>query len=289
MNEISRFLKEHPHCTSNFCTTCGGIIGFTQDFSSWSKKGSIDIVGSIQSLSPDDLVGIRDWPFFIEKLFSLIPELDRERCVYPHWIKHFGNNKDYDFTAIRNSPADSFDPVRDEYWVRQLLEFIKDHDYELYGKPLLRFIGKKIDDYPEFLSSFNIAREQALIRLEVEKRITLEHMRQIATQGAKREDDLLKLENRKMELVQHYSQFDQKMRLIEILGVPSISLSLIPEEWSIIPDELLGNLTSIELTNLIKLLTSKISKRQKGPWKDLRNRLYQMRQKVYNLENGYSA
>lgn len=288
MNEVSKFLIEHHHCTKLTCTTCGGILAFLMDFSTWNKTEAVNLTRSIQNLTPYDLADIQDWPVFLEQILLQLPESDRENCVYPYWMKHFGISMDYDFFAIRNFPANSFDPLRDENWVRQLIEFVENNDYEHFGKPLLRFMGGRIHEYPEFDSALKIARERTLIRRELENITKQERERLIANEKAKHRDELLIKENRKIELIQHYSHIDPRTRLIEILEDPSIPLSLVPEEWAIIPDVLMDGMTSTELTHLTKLLTSKIRKRERSQWKELRNHLFKMRQKVYNVEKGFS-
>jgi hypothetical protein len=283
-NGIVNFLKLHPHCTKPLCTTCGGIWGFLADLRLWINVDSPNLLGSFQSLTPTDLMEITEWQVFLEHILSQIPELLRESAVYPSWRDHFGISMEYDLFAIQHAPAASFDYERDDAWIRtNLFKF----DLERHSESLQQFMGDWINKYPELVDLLEVAEKRKHLRIQIEEREKQELEQRNKAAKDLREMEHARLEQQKVDIIEHFSSQDPKERVIQVLEDPTIMLSQVPGDWALVPDWKFSGLNSLELTELIKYLNKKLSKRDKSNWKKLRDRLYQLRQTVYNRERKF--
>jgi len=288
MNEIIRFAKTHP----NLYQWCEGSYMFLIPYTliKWVDEEAINLLGSFQQLAPEDLDEITEWPIKLNFILGCIPEQNRGFAMYPSWWDHYGKNLVYDLFALKFAPEGGFDPDRHEGWLRYMLSKIDD---EQFHEHLFRFMGSWANQYPEVV----------LLQQKIKKRIK---NRQIAEEKArvkalesaahwkildeeKRRQEEVRVEQQKTELLDRLSLMEPKHRLLEVLNNTSIPLTWIPWEWLEVPYVFWTGTSSLEMTEIINLLTTRaqISRRAKSGWKNLRTRLYKIRSKIFAEEGGY--
>jgi hypothetical protein len=126
-----------------------------------------------------------------------------------------------------------------------------------------------------------IKRKQQIKQREEARYSVAERRRAEKAKCRKERELLLKEKISRLSLLPPVDRFNA------ILEDLSFTLDEFPDEWAILPDEYFNQYDSIELTGILKKMDNQVTQR-KGVWKDLRSYLYQLRQRIYNKEKGYS-
>lgn len=284
MNELLIFIKEHPHCTQLFCTTCGGLSAFRYELNQWINNFPIDLVNHLRKIQPNELLDIDSWQIYLDQIMQLVPENQRFNTVYPDWFSNLNKNFLYDFFALRFAPIWFFQKAQNEIWINEIIDTAigKHMDREIQG--LIHHLGKETHRFQN-LVAYQEYKEWQYQRGKEEARIR---------EGKIKEEERIRAERVKEErsriqaIFVELSEMDEKTRLINILKDQTINIYWLPKEWASISDELFREMNSKELTQLIKLLSGKLRKSCKCVWRDLRSQLYRLRQSVYNQEQGFS-
>jgi hypothetical protein len=274
MHELARFIENHPHCTEMFCGTCGGLWIFQRNVSEWAKAEEINLVEILSSLTLGDLGEINDWQPNIAQILSLLPEGDFAKNIFPAWKMMNGYDPAFDRFLIVRAPVGGYQPQADLPWVSNCLENCLNKLSEAELGHVQAFLGGYLYQFPGVL-----ARKQLLESLR-------EAIAKKEKQAEEERRAFAKAESRaraeKLERLAYLSPLD---RLKAIFTDDRWSLSDYPKEWADVSNEQFAGLSSKELTDWIVKLSRKISRRGKNPWRDLRSRLFLLRQCVYNEEH----
>lgn len=269
MNALATFIQNHLHCTSFFCTTCGGLTAFRRELEDWLKIEQLDLPTMIQTLRPDDLNGIRDWPIFLDIAIDVIPQNTRTASVHPLWRNSLGENRDFDRLYITHAPYGAFVFLEDKKWVGKYIDDVLSANSDVDAKLLIHYLGSKSKDYPGLKDVVSRVEQERHMQMELQRRRSEEQTR--LTNAAKQEH---------VERIERLRKLDPFERLKFVLGDDDHAISDYPQEWANVPDQAFITMTYTELTAVIKLLSSKISRHGKSSWRDLRSRLYLLRQKL---------
>lgn len=280
MHPFVRFLKTHPHCTERVCTTCGGIMYFRIDLERWVQQEGIDLAELLSTLTIEDLQPIRNWPAYLAEAVSLIPEDAFREVIFPRWRLLAGKVLDFDCILLSHAPAGAYDHLLDGRWLANLLISELRFDFRYYDLPwrsgidldqVERFMGT--DVYPIIIELKKELEKYRLEEIERRRRLDEEWKAKRAAEEA-----------RWKEKLQQLGELPPVERLRTILADTEKKIEEYPIEWTDVPEEAFPELTSIQLTELLRKFDRRLSRRKKNPWRDLRSRLYLIRQKVYNRE-----
>ncbi|MDD5368147.1 MAG: hypothetical protein PHQ40_03600 [Anaerolineaceae bacterium] len=274
MENLIDFILNHPKCTKLMCPTCGGLLAFNSELHIWIEANSIDLQKEVERLSPESLEGLENWPVLMDQVLHAFPKNSDLEHIYQSWQRQTGRVPGFDRFLITHAPAGSCVIEEDSHWIEACLtgELHSFSEDEL--TMVEQFLGQDIHLFPSVQRQRQFLQDMRVARNELKQR---ENEEKLARADANRIEW--------NETVRRISGLDALTRLREILLDERWPLCDFPNEWADIPTACFDGLSSSELTLWIRRLTRRISRHEKGPWKDLRSRLFHQRQTVYNQEH----
>ena len=308
--QVIDFLKNKGGCGEFTCMTCGGLWGFRPRFTEFLEGLGVSLISALCAVEPEDLVQIGNWQNFAEFMISGMPQEHRD-TLFRTWRNSWGEIKEFDrFLLARLLPENFFSTEEGKNWFLRVLLLPVDEvkirllyshhqfDQDLYN--IMKYFRNAImEDHREKEESDQIAieiwkqenpKKYDVLVEKIQVEVTREEKEQRRRELQKEQEKEILTKNLKLkkQKLRELSRVDPVLRLNSLLSDGILNLGDVPVEWSQFDLTKYEALGSSEITLIIKALSSQITqvkdKEIKVVWKELRTKLYFLRQNVMKVE-----
>lgn len=308
--QVIEFLKNKGGCGEFMCMTCGGLWGFRSRFLEFLEGLGVSAITALCAVVPEDLVKKVNWQKFVEFIINGMP-VEQKETLFRTWRRSWGEIKEFDrFLLAKLLPENYFSTEEGKIWTLSMLLLpldgpkmdllYKSRQSGEYFVNIGEYFLNAIKEYHkeneetehiaiETWKNENPIKYDVLVKqIQVEVTREEEEQRRRELQKEQEKELLAKnLELKKQKLTE-LAKVDPVHRLISLLSEGILNLGDVPVEWSQFDLTKYETLASSEITLIIKALSSEITqlkdKETKVIWKELRTKLYYLRQKAMQRE-----
>ncbi len=313
--EVMTFFRDHCNCEKFFCTTCGGRSHIAENLEHFLARKGISRVSALCEIVPEELVQKKDWDECLILALRNIPVQLVETVIFESWVDKWGTCPDFDNFLVEQvvprlqsiSPEGEkwalkllFSPFTESKMnIQNLLSGSKDPEIRVvtqFFTKLKKFqLNKEHDnqevDFENWRRQFPDKYEQVIINIEKGKKESEIQRQKTREMERIRQEEKLSKENEQNELrkkrINELGKLPPLERFIAIIEDDSLSLTILPVEWSDIETSEFFGLSSGKITELTRKLTEKMKFEEHKSvvmWRDLRSRLFLVRQNVIRSE-----
>lgn len=308
--QVIEFLKNKGGCGEFMCMTCGGLWGFRSRFLEFLEGLGVSAITALCAVVPEDLVKKVNWQKFVEFIIDGMP-VEQKETLFRTWRRSWGEIKEFDrFLLAKLLPENYFSTEEGKIWTLSMLLLpldgpkmdllYKSRQSGEYFVNIGEYFLNAIKEYHkeneetehiaiETWKNENPIKYDVLVKqIQVEVTREEEEQRRRELQKEQEKELLAKnLELKKQKLTE-LAKVDPVLRLNLLLSDEILNLGDVPVEWAQFDLTKYETLGSNEITLIIVALSSEITqlkdKETKVIWKELRTKLYYLRQKAMQRE-----